>query len=218
MAALAGLLVHVALRMGEWKEFRLVFRTTRADALALMTTFLVTIFVDLVYAIISGLLVSSFLFIRNMALASYTSPSRDTDAANGSFGKGVGSDLPHGTFVLDLSGAFFFGAASKFEESIRPLLPKARTLILRFDEVHLLDATGTRVLHRILEDAHRYRVRVVMTEIQPSVLQVMEHADLIRNLGTENLFASFDGAVRDVRLSQPLVFSTGDGDGCLDPI
>jgi len=147
-----------------------------------------------------------------MALASYTSPSRGTDNMSA-----TGVDLPPKTFVLDLSGAFFFGAASKFEESIRPLLPKVKTLILRFDEVQLLDATGTRVLHRILQDARKEGVRVVMTEIQPSVLLVMEHADLIHDLGTANLFASFDGAVRDVRLSQPLVYSTGD-EGCLDPI
>lgn len=217
MAALAGLLLHVAYKMGEWKEFRLAFRTTRADALALMTTFLVTIFVDLVYAIISGLMVAAFLFIRNVAQTAGTVELKSRDQAESDEVR-IDADLPPATFVLDLNGAFFFGAASKFEAGIRPLLPRAQTLILRMREVTLLDATGTRILARILKDAQAKRVRVMVTEVQPPILQVLEHADLIHQIGVSNIFASFDGALRELRSSQPLVFSTRDEDATKDPI
>lgn len=216
VAVLAGLVLSVALGMVDFSEFRQILKTTQADGLALATTFLITVAFDLAFAVITGLLVAFFFFVRDMAQSSHTVElgSRGTSAAD----RAVAADLPPGTHVLDLNGAFFFGAAGKFEESIRPLLKRARTVILRMDDVNLLDATGTRVLHRLLADARAARVRVVLSEVQPPVLQVMEHADLIQDLGTANLFASFEGALRNVRNNQPLVFSIGIEDGCFDPI
>jgi len=208
LAVLAGMIVVVAIRMVDFREFRLILKTTRSDAVALGTTFAVTIAVDLAFAVISGLLLAFFFFVRNMAQSSHTISSDRT----------LASDLPPGTHVLDLNGAFFFGAAGKFDEAIRPLLNRARTVILRMDDVSLLDATGTRVLHRLLTDAKAKRVRVVMSEVQPSVLRVMDQAELIQTLGTANLFASFEGALRDVRNNQPLVFATKVDEGCFDPL
>jgi SulP family sulfate permease len=208
LAVIAGMIVVVAIRTVDFREFRLILKTTQSDAVALATTFVVTIAVDLAFAVISGLLLAFFFFVRNMAQSSHTVSSDRT----------LASDLPPGTHVLDLNGAFFFGAAGKFDEAIRPLLARARTVILRMDDVSLLDATGTRVLHRLLADAKTNRVRVVMSEVQPSVLRVMDQAELIGELGTANLFASFEGALKNVRNNQPLVFATRIEEGCFDPL
>lgn len=216
LPVLAGLVLSVAFSMVHLGEFRQILKTTQADGWALAVTFLITVVFDLAFAVISGLLVAFFFFVRDMAHSSNTVEmgSRGTSAAD----RAVAADLPPGTHVLDLNGAFFFGAAGKFEEAIRPLLKRARTVILRMDDVNLLDASGTRVLRRLLNDARAAKVRVVMTEVQPSVLQVMEHADLIQDLGTSNLFASFEGALKNVRNNQPLVFSIRVEDGCHDPL
>lgn len=208
LAVLAGLIVVVAVRMVDLGEFRLLLKTTASDAAALVTTFVITVAVDLAFAVISGLLLAFFFFVRNMAENSHTFSSDRT----------LATDLPPGTHVLDLNGAFFFGAAGKFDEAIRPLLSRARTVMLRMDDVNLLDATGTRVVHRLLTDAKAKGVRVVMSEVQPAVLRVMEQADLIQELGTSNLFASFEGALRSVKNSQPLVFGVRVDEGCFDPL
>lgn len=207
VAVLAGIVLAVARGMVDFREFRLILKTTHADALALVTTFLVTIAVDLAFAVIAGLLVAFFFFVRGMAQSSRTIQSDRSLEAN----------VPPGVHVLDLDGAFFFGAAAKFDEAIRPLLERAQTVILRMEDVSLLDATGTRVLHRILADARRDRVRVVMCEVQPPVLRVMDQAELIGDLGTSNLFASFEGALKNIRSQQPLVFGTKLEEGTFDP-
>jgi SulP family sulfate permease len=214
LAVLAGIVTAVALGMVDFREFRLILKTTPADGIALVTTFLVTMAVDLAFAVISGLLVALLFFVRGMAQSSHTVELGAK--GSGSLDRHLAADLPPGTHVLDLNGAFFFGAAGKFEEAIRPLFNRAQTILLRMDDVSLLDATGTRVLHRILTDARALRVRVVMCEVQPPVLKVMEQAELIQALGTSNLFASFEGALRDVRNRQPLVFATRGEEGCLD--
>ncbi len=59
---------------------------------------------------------------------------------------------------------------------------------------------------------------MIVTEAQPSILRVLEHAQLISQLGPGNLFASFDGVVKELRRSQPLVFSIHPEDSTQDPI
>ena len=68
MPVLAGILFVVAYNMSEAHLFTRVLRaTTRSDALVLVTTFGLTVFVDLTVAIQVGVVLSAFLFMRRMA-------------------------------------------------------------------------------------------------------------------------------------------------------
>ena len=69
LAALAGVLVVVAWAMADKAEFGLLLRTSLADAVVLLATFLLTIFVDLITGIGVGVLLGSFLFMHRMAEA-----------------------------------------------------------------------------------------------------------------------------------------------------
>ncbi len=212
VSSLGAVVILLGLRMVSWKDLALTFKTTRSDALALAVTFLVTLTANPQFALLSGLLVASFFFMRSMAQTSSAQVTADHRL------RVAREDLPQGTSVLDLTGAFFFGAATKFEQTFRDILPVTQTLVLRMGELNLLDASGTRVLQRLLTEAREQRIRVIVTEAQPSILRVLEHAQLISQLGPGNLFASFDGVVKELRRSQPLVFSIHPEDSTQDPI
>jgi SulP family sulfate permease len=212
VASLSAVVVVLGIRMTSWKDLPSTMKTTRSDAVALVVTLLVTVFVNQVFAILSGLIVSSFFFMRSIAHSS------SVQISSGKATDSVAEQLPPGTTIVDLTGAFFFGAATKFEQTFRDLLPQTQTLILRMRDLTLLDASGTRVLQRLLTDARAKRVRVVVTEASPDLLRVLEHAELIQALGPGNLYASLDGVLKDLRSTQPLVFSIHPEDATLDPI
>src|SRR6185503_21320338 len=67
LATLAGILVIVAYHMSEWRTFRAELRSPRSDVAVLLTTFGLTVLVDLTVAIAVGLVLASFLFIHRMA-------------------------------------------------------------------------------------------------------------------------------------------------------
>ena len=212
VASLAAVVVVLGIRMTSWKDLPQTMKTTRSDAVALAVTLLVTVFVNQVFAILSGLIVSSFFFMRSIAHSS------SVQISSGGASDPLAEPLPPGTTIVDLTGAFFFGAATKFEQTFRDLLPQTQTLILRMRDLTLLDASGTRVLERLLADARAKRVRVAVTEANPDLLRVLEHAELIQALGPGNLYASLDGVLKDLRSTQPLVFSIHPDDATLDPI
>jgi SulP family sulfate permease len=121
LAVLAGLVISAAVRLVDFREFRLILKTTRADAMALVTTLVLTVAADLAFAVISGLLVALLFFARGVADRAKTVPSTRPELAQ----------LPPGVHVVDLNGAFFFGASAQFDEAIRPLLDRANTVLLR---------------------------------------------------------------------------------------
>src|SRR5690606_38069657 len=64
LSCLAGILMVVAYHMSEWRQFKSLLKGTRMDIIILLTTFLLTVFFDLVIAIEIGIVLSSLLFMK----------------------------------------------------------------------------------------------------------------------------------------------------------
>ena len=67
IATLAGILMVVAYNMSEWRLFVHLFRSPRSDVMVLVTTFLLTVLVDLTVALEAGIVLAALLFMRRMA-------------------------------------------------------------------------------------------------------------------------------------------------------
>src|SRR5262245_1811167 len=67
MAALAATLLVVAYNMSEWRAFVKLFRSPKSDVAVLLTTFLLTVLIDLTVAIQVGVVLAAFLFLRRMS-------------------------------------------------------------------------------------------------------------------------------------------------------
>ncbi|HET9064150.1 MAG TPA: SulP family inorganic anion transporter, partial [Candidatus Binatia bacterium] len=70
MATLAGILLVVAYNMSEWRVFAHLFRSPRSDVIVLMTTFVLTVVIDLTVALQVGIVLAAFLFMRRVAVLS----------------------------------------------------------------------------------------------------------------------------------------------------
>ena len=65
MATLAAILVVIAYNMSEWRHFLSVLKI-RSDVAVLLTTFFLTVIIDLTVAIEIGMVLAAFLFMRKM--------------------------------------------------------------------------------------------------------------------------------------------------------
>ncbi|MFN3294962.1 MAG: SulP family inorganic anion transporter, partial [Gemmobacter sp.] len=118
LAALAGVLVVVAWGMADKAEFGLLLRTSVADAVVLLSSFLLTVFVDLLTGIGVGVILGSFLFMHRMAEAIDVQGGAkmvSDDVADDENGRPAyrGRMMPGDVMVYRISGAFFFGATAR---------------------------------------------------------------------------------------------------------
>lgn len=194
MPTLAGILVVVAYHMSEWKVFISQLKGPRGDALVLLTTFLLTVFVDLTVAIEIGLLLAVLLFMRTIIsvtgvkLQGYNATDAEDDEPGRIAVKGI--------TVYEISGPLFFGAVSKFRETINLVDQPSPVLIIRMQHVPVIDATGIHTLQDVYRNAKRNGTRVILSEVNSvQVRQALQEARLLFAIGKANVTDSFEKAL-----------------------
>jgi sulfate permease, SulP family len=202
ICALSGVLLVVAYNMSEWRLFVRLFRSPRSDVLVLVTTFSLTVLVDLTVALEAGIVLSSFLFmarVANLSQAGFiTGMLREGEdpADPGAIAK---RHVPDGVEVFEVYGSFFFGAASKFRDAIREIERKPRVLIVRLREVLAIDATGLRALEDLLDKTRRDGTALILSGVHAQPLLVLERSGLLEQIGQDNVFTDIDAALERAR-------------------
>ncbi len=180
LAALAGVLATVAWNMAEKHEFALLLRSSKGDALVLLTTFLLTIFRDLTEGIVVGFALGAILFISRMADTAGVETHGQLvpqDVADHEGGRTERYDPAMATdpdiAVYRIKGAFFFGAASTIGAVLDGVGEKHRAVIVDLEAVPLLDSTGANTIAGIARKAKRHNVQFFVTGASMSLRHVL---------------------------------------------
>jgi len=179
LAALAAVLTVVCWNMAETRVFGLILRSSTEDRLILIVTFLLTIFVDLSFAIGTGVVLASLVFARSVAskpVADRIVPivSEDIDEMVSPNRSAIERpSLPSEVEVFQLNGPLFFAAAAEYETILARSGGLPRVLILRMAGVPMIDATGAAAFGRFSRDAHSRGTIVVLSELSEAPLAML---------------------------------------------
>lgn len=201
LPVLAAILVVVSYNMSEWRTFRSMLKAPKSDVIVLLTTFVLTIVIDLTVAIEVGMILAAFLFMRRMAMvtnvSAITSEFHDEDDPDG---KGISAmDIPQGVQIFEINGPFFFGATEKFMETIRDLNEQPKVMILRMRNVPTIDATGMKTIEDIWKKISQRKALFLIAEIHSQPLVALEQSGFIKKLGEENIVATIESAIDTAR-------------------
>lgn len=167
LAALAGVLMVTAVRMVHAATVRSILRSTRADAAAFVLTAVITVSVDLVVAVLIGVVVAGVFAVRNLSRA--TAVTREPIA-------GAAEPGDERIAVLRLDGPLIFTVADRVFAAASGV-DGAVVVVLRMSQLELVDATGARVLADIVQSLERRGVTVLIKGVRAG------HAELFRTVG-----------------------------------
>ncbi len=204
MATLAAILIMVAYTMSEWHAFVKTFRGPRGDVAILITTFLLTVLIDLTVAIEVGVVLAAFLFLRQMAGVTQVQlitkdieeVEEDRDDPN-SIAKRT---VPEGVEVFEIYGSLFYAAVDQFKDSLRAVEKPPRVLILRTRNMLAIDATGLRALEDLLERTRRDGTVLVISGIHKQPLFSLSTSGLMDKIGEDNVCGNIDEALERARV------------------
>ncbi len=203
MATLGGIVAVVAWNMSELHLFRKMFRSTRSDALVMVTTFLLTVLIDLTVAIQMGMILAAFLFIRRMAettQAGYiTRLIGDQEQAGEDPNSITSRHVPKGCEVFEINGPMFFGAADKFRDSLDLISRQPQVLLFRMRHVLALDATALNTLDDVLRQCEKRGTRLILSGVHSQPLVLMTRAGFLQRVGEENIYSNIDDALNRAR-------------------
>lgn len=195
MASLAAILVVVAYNMGEWEVFAKIFKAPKSDALVFIVTFILTVFLDLVVAIGVGVVLSSFLFMREMAEITNVRCVLD-DISDENISELIDNiKTPKDVSIYEISGPFFFGAANKFVSAVREMGTPPKILIIKMDNVPFMDSTAYHSFEMLYDVCNKHHTRLIILNIQEQPMEVLRKYDFADIIGKENFCDNIDQAI-----------------------
>ncbi|MEH0639555.1 SulP family inorganic anion transporter [Streptomyces bottropensis] len=196
LAALAGVLLATAIRMIEVGSLRAMAKATRADALILVLTAVATLALDLVYAVIIGLVAAGALALRAVAEQARL---EEVPLDRGDHSAEEHALLAEHIVAYRIDGPLFFAAGHRFLLELTEVAD-VRVIILRMSRVTTIDATGALVLKDVVEKLNRRGIVVMTSGIRPGQRQVLDSVGALEVLRLEGReYATTPEAIQGAR-------------------
>jgi SulP family sulfate permease len=197
MATLGAILAVVSYHMSEWRTFRSELRAPLGDVILLLTTFVLTVLVDLTVAVQVGLVLAAFIFMKRMSevtdVTAFSEEFHDDEDPEAELARARGRALvvPDGVQVYDINGPFFFGAATAFKDAMAGTGRSPKVLIVRMRRVPTIDGTGINALRDMVRRSRKEGSAVFLSGLVPDVKEALDRAGLIEELGPDAVFATY---------------------------
>ena len=205
MAALGAILVVVAVHMSEWRTFAAELTAPRSDVLVMLSTFALTVIVDLAVAIEVGMVLAAFLFMKRMAeVTNVSAVTRELEEEGDTYDTDANAvrrrRVPPGVQVYEVNGPFFFGAAETFRDTLAAVGEAPRVLIIRMRDVPAIDATGLHALGDIMRRFRSQGTLVLLSDVHAQPLLALGRSYLLDEIGDDQLFGNIDDALNRARV------------------
>ncbi|WP_433410533.1 SulP family inorganic anion transporter [Saccharomonospora azurea] len=199
LAALAGVLLATAVRMVEVGSVKAMARATRSDGVVLVSTAVATVALDLIYAVLLGMLMAGALALRSIARQARL----DQVDLSGDL-PGATTDEEHALLAehivaYRIDGPLFFAAAHRFLLEL-PDVTTVSALVLRMSRVSTIDASGALVLKDAIEKLERRGIAVYVSGIRDGHHKPLEVLGVITRLAADGrVFATTPEAIAAAR-------------------
>ncbi|GAA3419429.1 SulP family inorganic anion transporter [Streptosporangium vulgare] len=199
LAALAGVLLATSVRMVEVGSVKAMIRSTRGDAVVLVLTAIATLALDLVQAVILGLIVAGALALRSIARDVRLDVTPIRPELPGDHGEQEHALLAEHIVAYRLDGPLFFAAAHRFLLELSEIAVVS-VVILRMSRVTTIDASGALVLGDAIERLQRRGITVYVSGIRQGHHQPLRALGVIAHLDRAGrVFATTPEAIEAAR-------------------
>jgi len=204
MPSLAGLLMIVGFRIIKPDNVTLVWKIGTIQQSTMMITFVLTLLIPLQYAVMSGVALSTVLFITRQS-----NKIRVMEWVRQPVGLPIEQDSPaevppEKTIVLVPYGSLFFAAADAFEKEL-PKVTEAThhsVVILNLRQRSELGSTFLGVLKRYAEELQERQSRLVLVEVGRETMTQFEKTGYIDIFDLDNIFPATERVFESMREAQ----------------
>lgn len=213
VAALAGMLLYIGIRLADVPRLQLVLGASRSDAIMLAATFLVTVFVRIEYGLFVGALIGMAAFLHRASsvriyelLPNAAGGFREQPYEPGS------AHAPSALVAIAVHGNLFFGLAQSLHDQLAEVgrVQQPRFVILRLRRAYSIDYSCWRSILDFAEDFHRQGGKLFLCGVSERFVRTLRKAGMEEILPGERIFEqestpfrALDAAVEEVRRQIP---------------
>ncbi len=206
LAALAGVLIKVGWDIIDWGLLTRLQRIKREHLFVLLTTLLLTVFVDLISAVAIGLIVAGLAHagqLENLELDSVVSvPLLDQMFLyEGEEVEGV-DPFEARVGMVALRGSFTVASSKKLVRTISLDIKDHEVVIFNFTDATYIDDSAAMVIKQLIEVATEEDTESIVIGLSGDVAETLDALDVLREVPDERIVENLDQA-REI--AKPLV-------------
>ena len=169
-AALAGVLIKVGMDIIDFSYLKCAHRGPRWDLVLMVLVLSLTVFVDLITAVATGVVLAALAYVKQVARIQLDElaarPLSEASPEEQTLLRRLGKQVT----VFEFGGPLSFGAAADVGHHVRERFRDAtHSIILDFRRVPFLDVSAARAVETITSDAGRAGKRVYITGMSDDV-------------------------------------------------
>ena len=192
-AVLAGILVKVGYDIIDFSYLKRAHRGPRFDLALMVMVLSLTVFVDLITAVVAGVVVAAVAFVKQVADSQLSAAAGNgDDSADGLADRetAILQECGDRLTYFDFGGPLSFGAAADLGHHVRERIsPKHHTsIVLDFSRVPFVDVSAARAVETIAVDAAHAGKHLYVCGINDDVLNSLEGLGVNEHLPEGNRF------------------------------
>jgi len=224
LSALSAVLVFIGWNMFDFEKIKEILKGYTGEAVIMILTLLITVFVDLSTAVQTGILASLILFLKRSSettsgtilLEVEDEPHHEQPPSNGSWKRKLPDDIK----LFEIDGPIFFAVTDLLTDVFNHFSPLPRVLIVRMRSVPFIDATGIDSLKQFAKHCHNKNVELFFAELTPPVLVSLEQSNFFKKFSKTKILSSAKQALHFSTIAIPKqveesVLDESDSSTCL---
>lgn len=196
MPTMGGIILLVAYNLIDIHHIKHIFRTSRSETIILLITFFCTLFLNIEFAILVGIIFSlAFYLMRTsnpkVVMLAPAVINGERKFMNAELHQLVQCPQLH---VIRIDGSLFFGAVENVKNDLYDLSETKKHILIVGTGINFIDVTGTQLL---LEESNRLKSRgggLYLSHLKKTVRDFLND-DFKDKIGRENIFTSKEEAI-----------------------
>lgn len=200
-AAMSGILFLVAWGLIDFHHIRRTLTTSKSEGVILVTTFFATLFLELEFAILLGVILSLVLYLNRTSHPRILSRVPDPRHPMRPFTTDPDLDECPQLKIVRIDGSLFFGAIPYVEEQLRTMHrihPEQKHLLLVFSGINFIDMAGADFLAELVKKEQEESGLLYLYDIKKPVCDEIQQEGYLDLIGVENIFESKDEAIAEI--------------------
>lgn len=201
VASVAGLLFLVAWRLIDLHHMKWIFKADKSEASIMTVTFLATLFLELEFALLLGVMLSLMFYLRRTSRPKLLPRSPNPRSGRRKFVSGASLPECPQLKLLRLDDSLYFGSVAHVGEMLRLYrehYPEQKHLLLLTKGINQVDLAGAELLINEARERRAAGGEFYMYQLKPSASTVLEKGGFMEELDQDTIFETKDQAIATI--------------------
>jgi SulP family sulfate permease len=200
-ATLAGILFLVAWRLIDPKHIVKIAKTSVTESIIIGSTFLATLFLELQFAILLGILMSLAIYLNRTSHPHILTRVPDPSTPNRSFTTNPALPECPQLKIVRIDGSLYFGAVHHVRSTLHDMIDEhseQQSLLIVGSGINFMDMAGAELLSHLAQERRDAGGDLYFYDMKEDICSHFKFLDYLLDIGLDNIFTSKKEALSEI--------------------